>query len=141
MGSRRRRRGLWLTVGACTVGLLALAAVGRAWADLQAQTGGLVLTMAPRDNSSTLTVPDLGTLTRMADVVVVGRVAGDGTTRLLDQPVITPIPFQPVAPPPGLPPEKATALPPAAPPTRAAPSSAPPSAASGPRIPITAYPI
>jgi hypothetical protein len=86
----------WIVV---LVVLIAAGLLGRAYVDLQQQAGDVLV----GPSVSALAIPDLAALTRMADVVVVGRVAGDGVTRLVAQPAQTPIPFQPpagAAPPP-----------------------------------------
>lgn len=131
----------WIAVGAGALGLAALAAVGRAWTDLQGQTDGLVMTSSSGASGAAFAIPDLRTLTRMADMVVVGRVASDGVVRLLVQPAQTPIPFQPAAPPSGLSDEKATEVAREPAPTRSALANPPPTVASGPKIPITEYPF
>src|SRR5437667_5200275 len=71
-------------------------------------------------------IPDLASLTRQADLVVVGRVSADGVTRLLVQAAQTPIPFQP--PPNSTPP-----------PTRVIPPEA--SRGGTLSIPSTRYPV
>jgi hypothetical protein len=70
--------------------LVAGAAIGRAYFDLQRQAGDLVL----GPTGSAFPIPDVASLTRQADLVVVGRVAGAGVTQVLAQEAQTPIPLQ-----------------------------------------------
>jgi hypothetical protein len=141
MASSSAVRLRWLGVLGGAVVLVMLVVVGRAWADLQRQTSGLVMTTSP-SGSAALAIPDLATLTRLADLVVVGHIASDGATRLLVQPAQTPIPFQPVAPPAGLSSEKAAELArQAPPPPRPAAADQSAAGAAAPAIPITAYPV
>ncbi|MDQ3810145.1 MAG: hypothetical protein M3336_07635 [Chloroflexota bacterium] len=138
-----RRSGSWkwevvLGGALALTAVAAAAAMGRAWADLQHQTSELAVTTS-RGAGSAVAIPDLASLTRLADLVVVGRVAGEGATRLEVQPAQTPIPFQPLAPPAG-PSGGGKAGEPVTPPPRAE-SLAQAGRGAGPAIPITAYPV
>jgi hypothetical protein len=89
------------------LGLAVVGAVGRAVFDLQRQAGDILT----GPSGSMLAIPDLASLARQADLVVVGRVSAAGVTRMLVQPAQTPIPFQP---PPGSTPPPTRVLPPEA---------------------------
>src|SRR5262249_38491349 len=80
---------LWLAVAVLVLVLAGGAAVARAYFDLQGQAAAAGV---PPPGAA-FPIPDLATLTRQADLVVLGRVASAGTTRLLTQPAQTPIPF------------------------------------------------
>jgi len=98
---------VWFAGLAAVLVLVGVALFGRAYLDLQRQAGDLVL----GPSGSAFAIPDLASLTRQADLVVVGRVAGGGVTRLLVQAAQTPIPLQP---PPGAPPPPTRVIPPTA---------------------------
>src|SRR5713101_6359668 len=73
-------------------------AVSRTYLDQQRQTSGPVTTpgnMSPAGGGAVAAIPDFATLVHESDLVVVGRVVGEGITRQEVQPVRTPIPFQP----------------------------------------------
>jgi len=95
----RRRQARWLAILVGLGGLAVLvAAVSRTYLDQQRHTSGPVITpanVAPAGGGAVAAIPDFATLVHESDVVVVGRVVGEGITREEVQPVRTPIPFQP----------------------------------------------
>jgi hypothetical protein len=108
-----------------------VAAVSRTYLDQQRPTSGPVTTpanMSPAGGGALAAIPDFATLVHESDLVVVGRVLGEGITREEVQPVRTPIPFQPD-------------------PSRPAPPTRPSGPDSGPRNPTgivivtTRYPV
>jgi hypothetical protein len=68
------------------VALVMGAVVGRAYVELQQPVNSQAVEM----NASVRAIPDLTALVRQSDLVVVGRVVGDGNTRLEVQPIDTP---------------------------------------------------
>jgi hypothetical protein len=128
----RRHQAGRLAILAGLGGLAVLvAAVSRTYLDQQRQTSGPVTTPAnisPAGGGAVVAIPDFATLVHESDLVVVGRVAGEGITRQEVQPVRTPIPFQPD---PSRP----------APPTRPIGPDSGPGNATGIVIVTTRYPI
>jgi len=108
-----------------------VAAVSRTYLDQQRQTSGPVTApgnTSPAGGGALAAIPDFATLVHESDLVVVGRVAGEGITHQEVQPVRTPIPFQPD---PSRP----------APPTRSIGPASGPGNPSGIVIVTTSYPV
>ncbi len=128
----RRRQARWLAILVGLGGLAVLvAAVSRTYLDQHRLTSGPVTTpanMSPAGGGAVAAIPDLATLVHESDLVVVGRVVGEGITSQEVQPVRTPIPFQPD---PSRP----------APPTRSLGPDSGPSSPAGIVIVTTSYPV
>ncbi|MBV9170695.1 MAG: hypothetical protein JOZ81_11480 [Chloroflexi bacterium] len=84
-------------VGLGAAVLLVAVALGRAYLELQQPMNGPAL----GSDGSVRAIPDLASLVRQSDLVVVGRVTDDGTTHLQAQPVATPVVHPPPASPDG----------------------------------------
>src|SRR5690349_16861131 len=79
---RRRPIRRFVLVAAAATAALAIGMVGRAYVDHEDQAQERVVDMS----ASYAAIPDLAELSRRADLVVVGRVVGDGATEILKPP-------------------------------------------------------